>query len=1371
MMKDRKKGLIFGILLFVMMGLVVPGQISANAKEAQREASIYEITTDKITGSTRFDGDWTYSSETPTVVNFWDSNDIFHVASYNEQILTINRFNADLSFDSSITIENPYSYFGTICCDDSEHYYVVWAQSDEEKENKVVTSLIKYDYSGNELGRCEMKGYDCDPYGEWAHVSGQDFGTMIPFKSGNCKLAYANGVICCNYARKMYSGHQSNFVFFVNTETMERLYENNNVPYCSHSFDQDVIATSDGGYLVANHGDANDRGFEIAKINYKTDEKTSISYQEKCIFHFREGANRDHGYNETYAQLGGLCETDNTYVLCGSSEKTLSFDTAPTNQAYCGHSEARDLFVQILKKDFYGYIGENMYFAKGVTRVGAGTKPETSLTNLYLDGNEVDYGVIWLTELDEEHYVCNPKVVSVDDGKFVVIWEELSYNELTGESYYEVLDESGNIVVEKTRIPNTYLMGNTPLTYHNECIYWTTNDENGQRIHQMDVSEHRFVARKDCEDASNHKYECLDCDAIWENGPSLNLEAGHQIGQVDYYWSDDYKTCEVVLKCSHNYSHTEKHMVDVTSEVVSPGYCNKQGKTKYIASYGEYVGEVEVYDIPIDPKKHQYLKYIQGSSPDCTHSGLSWGRECYYCGAVVDEQKVIPAKGHQFSTSNIVEPSCETEGLSRTGSCLNCGENITTPQVIPALGHDLIEWSEMEANCGYEGTKKYYSCMNNNCDKLFLDKEGKTETTMEELTIPKNPDNHVGGSYILNDVAATCKDQGYTGDTYCYMCRNKKADGTVIPKDPNNHIGETHLKNVVTATCIREGYSGDSYCSGCDVKLAEGEKTNINLNQHEGETYRTNEVKATCEKEGYSGEVYCSSCDCKISDGNITEKNPNNHTGTTYLKNAMEGTCVQQGYEGDCYCDGCNIKIAEGRLLEKNPNNHVGDTYRINEVNATCKEEGYTGDEVCGACGEIIQKGTSVPKITEHQYSFGVCAICNQIWCDKIGGFTYRALTEEKEGKLQGKAVMLNGQKCLAVSVVGVEITNEEKIEILDIVPLDNGFLAVVTKLEEDALGDLVIDEIQLPETIADLGKNSLKGAKVVVCTAKYPPAGLKEAVSEEVVIRVSEESLAEYQKVLGTDIKLEIIHIHTFASEYQFDSNYHWKEATCGHKSAVKVVAHTMSDWKEIVAATELISGIERRSCYCGYEETREIAKLEHTMHQKNEGVIILEPDCINEGSIVFDCKICNEYIETESIPALGHNWGTGIIEFPNSLAPVGYKKYVCLRCGATKKEEIRREVKKEQKITVTGKCSKTVVYKASKLKKKSASIKISAKAKGKLTYKVIKGSSKYIKVSSKGNITLKKKCKKGTYKILISAKATNDFNEATRTIVIKVK
>ena len=94
----------------------------------------------------------------------------------------------------------------------------------------------------------------------------------------------------------------------------------------------------------------------------------------------------------------------------------------------------------------------------------------------------------------------------------------------------------------------------------------------------------------------------------------------------------------------------------------------------------------------------------------------------------------------------------------------------------------------------------------------------------------------------------------------------------------------------------------------------------------------------------------------------------------------------------------------------------------------------------------------------------------------------------------------------------------------------------------------------------------------------------------------------------------------------------------------------------------------------------------------------------------------------------------------------------------------------------TQTIKTTKIKTIKAKTLKKKSIKVNLKAKADGnsKLTYKVTKypkGMKKYIKVNKKGVVTLKKKAKKGTYKIRITAAASGKYKKTTKVISIKVK
>ncbi len=166
----------------------------------------------------------------------------------------------------------------------------------------------------------------------------------------------------------------------------------------------------------------------------------------------------------------------------------------------------------------------------------------------------------------------------------------------------------------------------------------------------------------------------------------------------------------------------------------------------------------------------------------------------------------------------------------------------------------------------------------------------------------------------------------------------------------------------------------------------------------------------------------------------------------------------------------------------------------------------------------------------------------------------------------------------------------------------------------------------------------------------------------------------------------------------------------------------------------------------------------------------------CTENGSYdeVVYCSECRQEISRQSkvIPATGHAWDSGRVVKAATTQTIGLRRFTCTKChAATRDELIPKLTLKKQTIRVSSKASKTVKYKASALKKKGASFNISAKAKGKVSYKITKGSAKNIKVSSKGKVTLKKGCKKGTYKIRVTALATSTYQKATKTITIKVK
>ena len=292
-----------------------------------------------------------------------------------------------------------------------------------------------------------------------------------------------------------------------------------------------------------------------------------------------------------------------------------------------------------------------------------------------------------------------------------------------------------------------------------------------------------------------------------------------------------------------------------------------------------------------------------------------------------------------------------------------------------------------EATCTEEGEKKF------TCSICGDEKTEKVSATGHQHT------------EIRNKKEATCKETGYSGDTWCKDCGKKILSGQTIAKT-ENHSWDAG-KVTTKATCTEEGEKTFT-CSICGDKKTE--KVSATGHQH---TEIRNKKEATCKETGYSGDTWCKDCGKKILSGQTIAKTENHSWNQGEI--TKEPTCKEEG-EKTFTCSICgNIKTEKVSTAD-----HQHMEIR-NQKNPTCKEAGYSGDTYCADCGVKIFSGQTIAKTKNHNWDGGV--ITTEPTCTERGEKTFTCTIC---GNTNTKKVNATGHRYGAYKVVK-EPTNKRK--------------------------------------------------------------------------------------------------------------------------------------------------------------------------------------------------------------------------------------------------------------------------------------------------------------------------------------------------------
>lgn len=607
-----------------------------------------------------------------------------------------------------------------------------------------------------------------------------------------------------------------------------------------------------------------------------------------------------------------------------------------------------------------------------------------------------------------------------------------------------------------------------------------------------------------------------------------------------------------------------------------------------------------------------------------------------------------------------------------------------------------------QPTCTEAGTKTY------TCTSC-----GKTKTTEIAATGHQHTE-------IRNKKEATCKEEGYTGDTYCTDCGAKVSSGQAIAK-----IDHTWDNGKVTteATCEHTGVRTYT-CSVCgETKEEEIPKTD--------HTYDEGTVtkKPTCTETGIK--TYT----CTVCGATKTEEIAATGHQHTEVRNEKEATCTETGYTGDTYCKDCGVKLSSGEVISKKAHDYevkdrqkptcTTDGYVLsvckacgdekketlpatghqhteirNKKEATCKAEGYTGDMYCKDCGEKLSDGKTIAKTTEHTWDAG--KVTKAATCTEKGVKTYTCTV------------------CGATKTEEIAATGHQHTEVR------NKVEATCTK--EGYSGDTYC---------TDCGTKLSSGTEIAKKAHEYEERERNEANCKR------NGYILFVCKVCG-DEKREVLP----KTDHQHTEIRNKVEATCTDEGYTGDTYCTdcgekLSDGKKIPATGHI---------HIGY-----LGKKEAT--------------CENDGYTGDAyCKDCGITLKIgKNIPALGHTW-----EKKSVISPTYTKKgtitYICKRCKEKKAVTTKKLAypKVGTRYTVSGSTYKVtkagaevMVYKTSKVAR-SVIIPATIKAKG-ITYKVTAIGTK----AFNGN----KKLKKVTIGANIKKISNNAFFKcpALKTVTVK--